>query len=153
MSNSNSSATRTYSSCLCSASPNYSLFLFPHLLVRVVELDADVLPELVAVAEVDAVEVAATEESASETSAKMAMSSAGTLELHVGHETCAVLTIMKLEGGNENDAEGSTSDDSARVEPATEAVPCEGAAGAGGGGAAGSKSIIHMSGTTYNLDE
>ena len=103
MSNSNSSATRTYSSCLCSASPNYSLFLFPHLLVRVVELDADVLPELVAVAEEDDSEVA-------ETSAKMAMSSAGTLELQVGHETCAVLTIVKLD-----------------VEPATEAVPCEGA--------------------------
>ena len=92
-----SSATRTYSSCLCSASPNYSLFLFPHLLVRVVELDADVLPELVAVAEEDDSEVAATEEPASETSAKMAMSSAGTLELQVGHETCAVLTILKLD--------------------------------------------------------
>ena len=131
-----SSATRTYSSCLCSASPNYSLFLFPHLLVRVVELDADVLPELVAVAEEDDSEVAATEEPASETSAKMAMSSAGTLELHVGHETCAVLTILKLD-----------------VEPATEAVPCEGETDASAGGAAGTKSIIQMSGTTYNLDE
>ena len=131
-----SSATRTYSSCLCSASPNYSLFRFPHLLVRVVELDADVLPELVAVAEEDDSEVAATEEPASETSAKMAMSSAGTLELQVGHERCAVLTILKLD-----------------VEPATEAVPCEGATDASAGGAAGTKSIIHMSGTTYNLDE
>ena len=94
------------------------------------------LPELVAVAEEDDSEVAATEEPASETSAKMAMSSAGTLELHVGHETCAVLTILKLD-----------------VEPATEAVPCEGATDASAGGAAGTKSIIHMSGTTYNLDE
>ena len=137
-----SSATCTYSSCLCSASPNYSLFLFPHLLVRVVELDADILPELVeldahhSAVHMDHSEVAATEEASSETSAKMAMSSAGTLELHVGHETCAVLTILKLD-----------------VVPATEAVPCEGATDASAGGAAGTKSIIHMSGTTYNLDE
>ena len=132
-----SSATRTYSSCLCSASPHYSLFLFPHLLERVVELDADVLPELVAVAEEDDSEVAATEEPASETSAKMAMSSAGTVELQVvGHETCAVLTILKLD-----------------VEHAVEAVPCDGATDASDSGTAGTKSIIHMSGTTYNLDE
>ena len=83
-----------------------------------------------------AVEVAATEESASEKSAKMTMSSAGTLELQVGHETCAVLTIFKLDD-----------------EHAVEAVPCDGATDGSASGAARTKSIIHMSGTTYNLDE
>ena len=137
------SAICTYSSCLFSASPIYFLFPFPHLLIRVVEVDADILPELVELdahhshVAMDHSEVAVTEEASSETSAKMAMSSAGTVELQVvGHETCAVLTILKLD-----------------VEPATEAVPCEGATDASAGGAVGTKSIIHMSGTTYNLDE
>ena len=133
------------SECYTHISASSILFFpfFPHLLTRVVELDADILPELVeldahhSAVHMDHSEVAATEEASSETSAKMAMSSAGTVEVQVvGHEACAVLTIFKLDD-----------------EHAVVAVPCDGATDGSDSGAAGTKSIIHMSGTTYNLDE